>query len=300
LWCFDNAFEGALLTRTELCGIFAYAITVQDQEGRPIAGFNAVTYEYIFTLHDDTFWHHQLELDVIETWGAEGNQGGLFLFIPPPIRCDNVLPGFPLAGCAFPDYAWSTMTYALNGPYPELARHIAAAQASGLPGAFPDGVMPNSTRLRAEPARGLGPEPPGVPALPHPRQGPVLRLDRPGHRTSHAGLSRRPGLEPFHRRQAKGRKYVPNMRVLDSTRPGGREETAGQRQFSALQRALVAQRIEQLPSKYSSSGAVLTCGFAASRGANWCKLFAEPALPRPTAMALRIDRYRCPRQYGRQ
>jgi hypothetical protein len=31
------------------------------------------------------------------------------------------------------------MTYALGGPYPELAAHIRDAQASGLPGAYPYG-----------------------------------------------------------------------------------------------------------------------------------------------------------------
>ncbi len=51
----------------------------------------------------------------------------------PIARCDNVLTGYP-AGCAFYSNT-PTMVYALAGPYPTLARHIQAAQQSGLPGA---------------------------------------------------------------------------------------------------------------------------------------------------------------------
>lgn len=58
---------------------------------------------------------------------------------PPPVRCDNALPGKAVPGCIFPDYI-PVMTYSLTGAYPELARHINDAQASGLPGAYPSGA----------------------------------------------------------------------------------------------------------------------------------------------------------------
>ena len=56
------------------------------------------------------------------------------------VRCDNALPGNVGAGCVFPDF-WPTMTYSKTGPYPELADHIADAQASGLPGAPDDAPL---------------------------------------------------------------------------------------------------------------------------------------------------------------
>jgi hypothetical protein len=77
-------------------------------------------------------------------WEALGFEGAWFLWTTWP-RCDNALPGYPIGGCVYSQYTWSTMTYRLDGPYPELASHIAAAQASGLPGAYVDG--PNSTPL---------------------------------------------------------------------------------------------------------------------------------------------------------
>ncbi|GAB3421746.1 hypothetical protein [Flindersiella endophytica] len=77
-------------------------------------------------------------------WEAQGADGFGLIWLSFP-RCDNALPGYPIGGCVFSQYTWSTMTYRLDGPYPELALHIAAAQASGLPGAFIDG--PNPTPL---------------------------------------------------------------------------------------------------------------------------------------------------------
>lgn len=53
---------------------------------------------------------------------------------PPLIRCDNALPGVNQVGCVFPDRA-PTLQYSRDGLFPQLARHIGDAQASGLPGA---------------------------------------------------------------------------------------------------------------------------------------------------------------------
>ncbi|MEU4217404.1 PKD domain-containing protein [Actinoplanes sp. NPDC026623] len=61
---------------------------------------------------------------------------------PPRVRCDNALPGSAQVGCVFPDYV-PVEQYARNGSFPELARHIGEAQASGLPGAYPDGPTLN-------------------------------------------------------------------------------------------------------------------------------------------------------------
>lgn len=85
---------------------------------------------------------------------------------PLDVRCDNAVPGYARAGCVIPHFApW--MTYALNGPYPELAGHIRDAQASGLPGGqhstplerLTDPVKQDENRRRACP-RSL-PRPPG-------------------------------------------------------------------------------------------------------------------------------------------
>jgi hypothetical protein len=57
---------------------------------------------------------------------------------PPRVRCDNAVPGYNQPGCAFMDYV-PAMIYSRDGAFPELARHIGDAQASGLPGAYPDG-----------------------------------------------------------------------------------------------------------------------------------------------------------------
>ena len=62
---------------------------------------------------------------------------------PPTIRCDRALPDNDSTGCAYPD-ATPTYQLALNGEFPELARHVNDAQNSGLPGA-PQG--PPLTRL---------------------------------------------------------------------------------------------------------------------------------------------------------
>lgn len=55
-----------------------------------------------------------------------------------PIRCDNNLKGVSTPGCVFKDYA-PVNVVSLSGLYPNYARHIRDAQASGLPGAYPDG-----------------------------------------------------------------------------------------------------------------------------------------------------------------
>lgn len=51
----------------------------------------------------------------------------------PNVRCDNVLWKQQPAGCVVSE-AIPEMFYELNGPFPELARHIQQAQAKGLPG----------------------------------------------------------------------------------------------------------------------------------------------------------------------
>jgi hypothetical protein len=58
----------------------------------------------------------------------------------PDVRCDAVLPGGTSAGrgCIVPAFT-PVIEYSRTGPYPELARHIGDAQASGLPGAYPSG-----------------------------------------------------------------------------------------------------------------------------------------------------------------
>ncbi|MGW4937319.1 NucA/NucB deoxyribonuclease domain-containing protein [Streptomyces sp. NPDC004166] len=55
-----------------------------------------------------------------------------------PVRCDNATKGVTKAGCVFKDYA-PVNVVSLSGLYPNYARHIQDAQASGLPGAYPDG-----------------------------------------------------------------------------------------------------------------------------------------------------------------
>ncbi|WP_367139808.1 MULTISPECIES: hypothetical protein [Streptomyces] len=90
-------------------------------------------------------------------WNAE-----VFPFIPaapvvieaPQVRCDNAFdddgnnsgdPAFVTratvgAGCVF-NGVMPVMIYSKSGAYPTLARHIGAAQASGLPGAYPNGAV---------------------------------------------------------------------------------------------------------------------------------------------------------------
>jgi hypothetical protein len=59
----------------------------------------------------------------------------------PPVetRCDNATPGVAAIGCVFKDYE-PVNVVSLSGPYPNYARHIQDAQASGLPGAYPNGT----------------------------------------------------------------------------------------------------------------------------------------------------------------
>jgi hypothetical protein len=60
--------------------------------------------------------------------------GTLALKDPPILRCDDLLPGIPYAGCVFTSVA-PTYPLSTSGEYPQFARHIADAQGSGLPGA---------------------------------------------------------------------------------------------------------------------------------------------------------------------
>ncbi|WP_406631945.1 hypothetical protein [Amycolatopsis sp. WGS_07] len=86
----------------------------------------------------------------------------------PNVRCDNVLWAQQPAGCAVSEVI-PEMFYELNGPYPELARHIKRAQAKGLPGvrgrkppapltrAMDEKVMEDNTKAACP----RGPRPPG-------------------------------------------------------------------------------------------------------------------------------------------
>ena len=56
------------------------------------------------------------------------------------VRCDKALKGATTTGCVVPSYV-PVMKYSKTGRYPQLARHIAAAQKSGLPGAYPSGKV---------------------------------------------------------------------------------------------------------------------------------------------------------------
>ncbi|MCH0573340.1 hypothetical protein I3F60_29605 [Streptomyces sp. MUM 136J] len=62
-----------------------------------------------------------------------------------PVRCDNDTKGMSTPGCVFKDYA-PVNVVSLSGLYHNHARHIHDAQASGLPGAYPDGQpLPRQT-----------------------------------------------------------------------------------------------------------------------------------------------------------
>jgi hypothetical protein len=54
------------------------------------------------------------------------------------VRCDRALKGSPTIGCVIPSYT-PVMVYKKSGNYPQLARHIEAAQKSKLPGAYRGG-----------------------------------------------------------------------------------------------------------------------------------------------------------------
>lgn len=91
---------------------------------------------------------------------------------PPEVRCDHALPGRTKPGCVFVGNM-PVMVYHLSGPYAELARHIRAAQLSGLPGAYKRGkalrrltdqTKQRQNRDRSCPrGRGGYPRPPGLP-----------------------------------------------------------------------------------------------------------------------------------------
>ncbi|MHA6668601.1 NucA/NucB deoxyribonuclease domain-containing protein [Homoserinimonas sp. A447] len=55
---------------------------------------------------------------------------------PAYVRCDDALPGGP-AGCAVPGYVTGTGYYSMS-QFPTFGAHVAAAQASGLPGEYPN------------------------------------------------------------------------------------------------------------------------------------------------------------------
>jgi hypothetical protein len=56
------------------------------------------------------------------------------------VRCDKALKGASTIGCVVPSYV-PVMKYSKTGSFPQLARHIDAAQRSGLPGAYPRGKV---------------------------------------------------------------------------------------------------------------------------------------------------------------
>ncbi|UNZ22278.1 hypothetical protein HC362_34045 [Streptomyces sp. 891-h] len=51
------------------------------------------------------------------------------------VRCDKSIPGAAKVGCVIPNFR-PVNVVSLTGPYPNYARHIRDAQASGLPGAY--------------------------------------------------------------------------------------------------------------------------------------------------------------------
>lgn len=57
---------------------------------------------------------------------------------PGPIRCDNATPGKGV-GCVFSGYTPAAV-WSATGPRSEFAKHVQAAQNSGLPGAYPSGT----------------------------------------------------------------------------------------------------------------------------------------------------------------
>jgi hypothetical protein len=56
----------------------------------------------------------------------------------PNVRCDRALPGRTSVGCVFPSVTMGLL-YS-DTAWPQLASHVRRAQASGLPGAWPNGV----------------------------------------------------------------------------------------------------------------------------------------------------------------
>lgn len=57
----------------------------------------------------------------------------------PTVRCDNATPGSSSVGCVFFEYE-PVHVVSLSGATPTFAAHVAAAQATGLPGAYPAGT----------------------------------------------------------------------------------------------------------------------------------------------------------------
>lgn len=58
---------------------------------------------------------------------------------PTRVRCDNALPGRG-AGCVFSDYVPAVIYSVSSSEIGEFAKHVRAAQNSGLPGAYPSGT----------------------------------------------------------------------------------------------------------------------------------------------------------------
>lgn len=119
----------------------------------------------------------QIKLSTVMEWVALNRQGNSTepeYERAPVVRCDHALPGPTRPGCIIPEVL-PVMLYKLKGPYPELAKHIAAAQKSGLPGAYSakgqkatvlfrltDGKKITKNRDRSCPTgRGSYPRPPG-------------------------------------------------------------------------------------------------------------------------------------------
>lgn len=204
-WCYDNAYKGWLITRTEACQILDATIQIQKlQNGVIVADGTLRTnvIQFAFTSTSLLTFDQQVSF---APYASTGNVAGLTVtgsgecpsgcvvastdyptqsmavnalpagyvtytgtaasgaklntspnlwalfsrpgaiqsavfYAPPTVRCDNAMPGAPSSvGCVFSDFL-PVMIYSLTGPYPELARHIQAAQNSGLPGAYPDGT----------------------------------------------------------------------------------------------------------------------------------------------------------------
>jgi hypothetical protein len=85
---------------------------------------------------------------------------------PPQFRCDNDTPN-EAVGCVQPTYepVWDV---SLTGPNPAFARHLADAEASGLPGFYPDRAPLTRLRNPAQVTANGNTACPQIAALPRP------------------------------------------------------------------------------------------------------------------------------------
>jgi hypothetical protein len=100
-----------------------------------------------------TYWHFN---------GANGQSTEGWITAP-EIRCDNAVPGNIGPGCVFEGYV-PTLQYSRSGTRGQVAAHIAAAQASGLPGSGAGGSylhrLTNSAQITNNRTTACGSPPP--------------------------------------------------------------------------------------------------------------------------------------------